>query len=97
MGNLLDGGRREAAPRRAMGRTCSGGDRRQGSPTFGGRVMAFLRLCEPTGRRKAPPDDRPREAIHQAAKRQNGLLRRFAPRNDDQYETTPLAAFRVRL
>jgi len=42
-------------------------------------------------------DDRLREAIHQAAKRQNGLLRRFAPRNDDQHETTPLAAFRVRL
>jgi hypothetical protein len=42
MGNLLDGGRCEAAPRRAMGRTCSGRDRRQGSPSFGGRVMAFL-------------------------------------------------------
>src|ERR1700682_1157727 len=46
-----------------------------------------------TGRRKAPPDDRLREAIHLAAQRKNGLLRRFrlrswsyggpvAPRND---------------
>ena len=24
----------------------------------------FIRHCEPTGRRKAPPDDRLREAIH---------------------------------
>src|SRR6266446_4337498 len=28
----------------------------------------FFRHCEPTGRRKAPPDDRLREAIHRAAK-----------------------------
>src|SRR6266850_4572185 len=34
------------------------------------------RHCEPTGRRKAPPDDRLREAIHLAAQRKNGLLRR---------------------
>src|SRR5580704_4882004 len=39
------------------------------------------RHCEPTGRREAPPDDRLREAIHRAA-RKNGLLRRSAPRND---------------
>src|SRR6266481_7548843 len=31
------------------------------------------RHCEPPGRRKAPPDDGLREAIHQAAKK-NGLL-----------------------
>src|SRR6266403_652039 len=51
------------------------------------------RHCEPTGRRKAPPDDRLREAIHGATQRKKGLLRRFrlrslsyggqvAPRND---------------
>jgi hypothetical protein len=40
------------------------------------------RHCEPTGRRKAPPDDRLREAIHFAEQRKNGLLRRFAPLND---------------
>src|SRR5258707_764564 len=40
------------------------------------------RHWEPTGRRKAPPDDRLREAIHGAQKRKHGLLRRCAPRND---------------
>jgi len=40
------------------------------------------RHCEPTGRRKAPPDDRLREAIHAATPRKDGLLRRFAFRND---------------
>src|SRR5258707_3561809 len=41
------------------------------------------RHCEPTGRRKAPPDDKLREAIH-LSEVQNGLLRRCAPRNDDR-------------
>jgi len=45
------------------------------------------RHCEPTGRREAPPDDRLREAIHRAA-RKNGLLRRSAPRNDGKYRYT---------
>jgi hypothetical protein len=45
---------------------------------------AFFRHCEPPGRREAPPDDKLREAIHRAAKRKNGLLRRCAPRNDDR-------------
>src|SRR6266567_3132697 len=44
-------------------------------------MLPFNRHCEPTGRRKAPPDDRLREAIHLV--QPNGLLRRFAPRNDD--------------
>jgi hypothetical protein len=35
---------------------------------------------EPPGRRNAPPDNRLREAIHLLP--QNGLLRRFASRND---------------
>src|ERR1700757_2427289 len=34
------------------------------------------------GSRERAPDDRLREAIHRAAQRKNGLLRRFAPRND---------------
>src|SRR5258708_26951075 len=45
------------------------------------------RHCEPTGRREAPPDDKLREAIHPSATRKNGLLRRFAPRNDVRNET----------
>src|SRR5439155_17770712 len=41
------------------------------------------RHCEPPGRRKAPPDDRLREAIHlPALETMDGLLRRCAPRND---------------
>src|SRR5258708_13841048 len=34
------------------------------------------------GSRERVPDDRLREAIHRAAQRKNGLLRRCAPRND---------------
>src|SRR5207237_8333167 len=34
------------------------------------------------GSRECAPDDKLREAIHLAAPRKNGLLRRFAPRND---------------
>jgi hypothetical protein len=36
-----------------------------------------FRHCEPTGPRKARPDDRLREAIHLSMKGTNGLLRRF--------------------
>jgi hypothetical protein len=32
-----------------------------------GLFRHYLRHCEPTGRREAPPDDRLREAIHSAA------------------------------
>src|SRR5712671_7561605 len=46
------------------------------------RVKWASRHCEPTGRAREP-DDRLSEAIHCAAKKKNGLLRRFAPRNDD--------------
>jgi hypothetical protein len=35
------------------------------------------------GSRERAPDGRLREAIHLVAERKNGLLRRFAPRNDD--------------
>ena len=45
LGDLLDGSRREAAPRRAVGRARSRGDRRQDSPSVGGRVI-LLRHCE---------------------------------------------------
>src|SRR5882757_5989981 len=37
------------------------------------------------GSRECAPDDRLREAIHRAAQRKNGLLRRFAPRNDGRH------------
>src|SRR6195256_6173992 len=41
------------------------------------------------GSRERAPDDRLREAIHWAAKKKNGLLRRFAPRNDDDGTAIP--------
>jgi hypothetical protein len=41
-------------------------------------------IASQRGRREAPPDDKLREAIHISAQRKNGLLRRFAPRNDDR-------------
>jgi hypothetical protein len=34
------------------------------------------------GSRERAPDDKLREAIHFSTARKNGLLRRFAPRND---------------
>src|SRR6266550_2930881 len=55
------------------------------------------RHCEPTGRRKAPPDDRLREAIHLAAERKHGLLRRFAPRNDGREAAQPSRRHRLLL
>ena len=47
-----------------------------------GYAHGFSHHCELTGRRNAPPDVRLPEAIHIAAR--TGLLRRFAPRNDDK-------------
>jgi hypothetical protein len=45
-------------------------------------LMRFSgRHCQPTGRRNPPPDDRLREAIHEAED-DSGLLRRAASRND---------------
>src|SRR6266702_5357442 len=38
------------------------------SCTINALQRRLLRHCEPTGRRKAPPDDRLREAIHRATK-----------------------------
>jgi|SRR5665647_263721 len=38
--------------------------------------------CEPTGRRKAPPDDKLREAIHSATKGRMDCFVAIAPRND---------------
>jgi hypothetical protein len=56
-----------------------------------------IRHCEPTGRRKAPPDDRLREAIHGATGSKNGLLRRFAPRNDGETQLNIPAAQSARV
>src|ERR1700738_3412053 len=36
-----------------------------------GMTKMNLRHCEPTGRRKAPPDDRLREAIHATSSRES--------------------------
>src|SRR6267142_1740499 len=48
--------------------------------------MRFPNVYPPSlranGSRECAPDDRLREAIHRAAQRKNGLLRRSAPRND---------------
>src|SRR5229473_843152 len=73
LGNLLDGGRRQTAARRAVGGAGACRDRGQGAASQGGLVMASLRHCERS------------EAIHGAAERKYGLLRRFAPRNDEQH------------
>ncbi len=63
-------------------------------PSFARIASDANRHCEPTGRRKAPPDDKLREAIHGQSDGDNGLLRRgvyhrarrrrdpLAPRND---------------
>jgi hypothetical protein len=44
-------------------------------------IYALIRHCEPTGRRKAPPDDRLREAI-QGNKQELDCFVARAPRND---------------
>jgi hypothetical protein len=49
------------------------------------------------GSRERAPDDRLREAIHRQDKSENGLLRRFAPRNDENFVLVLLAGFGVRL
>jgi len=47
------------------------------------RLAGLHRHCEPTGpARSGRPDDRLREAI-QKRRTRSGLLRRFAPRNDE--------------
>ena len=66
LGNLLDGSRRQAPPRRAVGGAGAERDRRQDPAFVGGGVMVLHRHCERS------------EAIHRAASR-NGLLRRSAP------------------
>src|SRR5580692_1393167 len=59
-------------------------------------LVSLLRHCEPTGRRKAPPDDRLRKAIHRTT-RKNGLLRRFAPRKDVVRASFPLPLLHARI
>jgi hypothetical protein len=51
-------------------------DRMISDSTFSIFKQPWSRHCEPTGRRKAPPDDRLREAIHCRTKKEDGLLRR---------------------
>src|SRR5258707_13155618 len=45
-------------------------------------LQAVVWSLRANGSRECAPDDRLREAIHRAAQRKNGLLRRSAPRND---------------
>jgi hypothetical protein len=45
-----------------------------------------------TGSRECAPDDKLREAIHLATGRKSGLLRRFAPRNDDLADKSEMEA-----
>jgi hypothetical protein len=44
--------------------------------------MMMLRHCEPTGRRKTPPDDKLREAIQRGAEDLDCFVA-SAPRNDE--------------
>jgi len=47
--------------------------------------MTSLSSLRANGSRECAPDDRLREAIHLSFCRDDGLLRRFAPRNDDNH------------
>src|SRR5882724_10376038 len=89
---------REARRVRGRKRGWPGHRRAEATPSFGRLCPAMTEMvgaleqdqsasrhCEPTGRRKAPPDDRLREAI-QGGVNDSGLLR-FA-RNDDQIPFT---------
>ena len=66
LGNLLDGSRRQAAPRRAVGRAGPGRDCRADPSSVGGGVISSLRA-----KRSNP-----------LSGTKDGLLRRVAPRND---------------
>ena len=55
LGDVLDGGRREAAARRALGRAGAGGDRRQGEASDGGGVMDAIYICHSGMARRARP------------------------------------------
>ena len=54
-----------------------------------GRAEARLSSLRANGPRECAPDDRLREAIHGRATKEDGLLRRFAPRNDGTQTTPP--------
>ena len=51
------------------------------------RHKGLIPSLQANGSRECAPDDRLREAIHVAAKLKSGLLRRFAPRNDVEYDS----------
>jgi hypothetical protein len=51
----------------------------------------FVPSLQANGSRECAPDDRLREAIQAAAmRRKAGLLRRFAPRNDEEIDNSGL-------
>ena len=68
LGNLLDGSRRQAPPRRALGRAGARGDRGPDAAAEGGVVIPAVRHCEPTGRAERAPDDRLHEAIQESGR-----------------------------
>jgi hypothetical protein len=65
--------RRRDAPTRWRAMTTEGG---------GGACYVVRPSLRATGSRECAPDDRLREAIHGQENSENGLLRRFARRND---------------
>ena len=69
LGNLLDGSRRQAPPRRAVGGAGAERDRRQGAASFGGRVMGYRRIPVIASAARSNPWRR---------ERRHGLLRRKA-------------------
>ena len=94
LGNLLDGGRRQAPPQRAVGRAGARGDRRQGAASEGGEVSSSLRAsgsARSAARRQAPRSN------PSCSGKKAGLLRRgacyrarisrdpLAPRNDGRW------------
>ena len=67
LGNLLDGSRRQAPPRRALGRAGARGDRGQDAAAEGGVVIPSVRHCERWCASTDP--DRLHEAIQEATAR----------------------------
>src|SRR5260370_24983632 len=68
---------------------CSGKPRTHGVARIRTYVDIQTSSLRANGSRECAPDDRLREAIHGAAQRKNGLLRRFAPRNDGAATPAP--------
>src|SRR5438132_7995200 len=84
----------KAAGRGALARRKEGGrdsqakrSQKLGSAQDRAEEVAVRPSLRANGSRECAPDERLREAIHVAAKLKSGLLRRFAPRNDVEYDS----------